>query len=260
MTRDDADEIVRIVCRDPEHTALLMDFDGTLAEIVDHPDDAVPRPEVADLLTLLVSRFARVGIVSGRPVGFLRNRLPVEGVELVGQYGLEHWGDSEVVVDVAARPFAAAVAEVARRAEVQLQDVFVERKGEIAVTLHWRTHEEQASAVTEWAQGTAAELGLTTYPTKMAVELRPPLDVDKGRAVGRLAEGMRVVMFAGDDHGDLSGFAMLDRMVHDGALDAGIKVAVHSVEAPAQLIARADLTVDGPAAMVALLAELAERG
>ncbi len=90
----------------------------------------------------------------------------------------------------------------------------------------------------------------------MAVELRPPVAIDKGHGVERLATGMRTALFAGDDHGDLSGFAALDRMVGLGVLDAAIKVAVYSAEAPAELIADADLTVDGPRSLTDLLASL----
>lgn len=244
--------------RDPSHAAVLMDFDGTLSEIVDHPDDAVPVPGVVELLHRLVGAYGRVGIVSGRPITFLRDRLPVDGLALVGQYGLERWIDGSVVIDDAARPYAAAVAAAADQAATALPGVYVERKGAIALTLHWRTRPDLGARAEEWARGRAAELGLGTYPTKMAVELRPPVAIDKGHGVEALATGMRTALFAGDDHGDLSGFGALDRMVGLGVLDAAIKVAVYSAEAPAELIANADMTVDGPRSLTELLATLVE--
>lgn len=249
-------EALKVLDQDPARTAVLTDFDGTLSEIVDHPDDAIPAPGVVDLLARMVRRFGRVGVVSGRPVAFLHDRLPVPGLTLVGQYGLERWVDGAVAVDAAARPYAAAVAAVARDAEDALPSVYVERKGEIAVTLHWRTRSDLGGAAERWARARAAELGLVTYPTKMAIELRPPVDVDKGRAVEGLADGMAVACFAGDDHGDLSAFAALDRLVDRGLLTAAVKIAVASAEAPAELLARADLVVDGPAAMVQAFGEL----
>jgi trehalose 6-phosphate phosphatase len=91
----------------------------------------------------------------------------------------------------------------------------------------------------------------------MAVELRPPVPVDKGRGVERLVAGHRHALFAGDDHGDLSGFDALDRLVADGSLADAVRIAVRSAEEPAELVARADVHVDGPNALVALLSELA---
>ena len=64
----------------PSDTVLLCDYDGSLAPIVDLPDDAVALPEAIEVLGTLVGRLARVGIVSGRPVEFLAIRLPVPGL------------------------------------------------------------------------------------------------------------------------------------------------------------------------------------
>jgi trehalose 6-phosphate phosphatase len=69
---------------------------------------------------------------------------------------------------------------------------------------------------------------------------------------------METAAFAGDDAGDLAAFDALDRLQRDGTLRAAVRVAVRSNEAPVDLIARADVVVDGPAGLAALLAELGE--
>jgi trehalose 6-phosphate phosphatase len=236
-----------------------MDFDGTVADIVLHPDDSRPRPGVVDLLRALVDRYRVVGVVSGRPVDFLHTHLPVPGLTLVGQYGLERWDEGRIEADPRTTPFLRAVAEAADRAEDELPGVFVERKGRIAVTLHWRREQDQGEAVRAWADRVAVASGLSLYPTRMAVELRPPVGVDKGTAVRALAEDARIAMFAGDDHGDLSAFDALAAQARDGALDAAVRVGVRSPEEPAELVARTDVGVDGPAGFVALLARLVDR-
>ena len=43
----------------------------------------------------------------------------------------------------------------------------------------------------------------------MAIELRPPIDVDKGDAANALIAGFDVAAFVGDDTGDLPAFAEL---------------------------------------------------
>jgi trehalose 6-phosphate phosphatase len=251
-------DAVRLLTRDRARTALLMDFDGSLSEIVAHPDHAVPRPEVVELLHTLVPRFGRVGIVSGRPVEFLADRLPVPGLDLVGQYGLERRVDGRIVVDERAVPFEPRVADAADRADAELPGVFVERKGTVAVTLHWRGHEELASRVRDWADAIVRDTGLIGLPTRRAVELRPPVGVDKGTAVAELAGPAKVAMFAGDDDGDVAAFRSLAALVEAGALDAAVRVGVRSEESPESLLTNVDLMVDGPSGLVAFLRELVE--
>ena len=249
-------ELFRSFIAEPAHAAIVMDFDGSLAEIVDHPDDARPLDGVVGVLEELVARFGRCAIVSGRPVSFLREALCVNGLDLVGQYGLERMVGDEIVVDERARPFADAILAVADAADAELGDVFVERKGSAAVTLHWRTCAERGPAAEVWAHEAAVTHGLTEYPTKMAVELRPPVAVDKGSAVEVLCVGMNAALFAGDDHGDLSAFAALARMQAAGILRQAVRIGVRSAEAPAELIDAADVVVDGPAGLLELLAGL----
>lgn len=239
---------------------MLTDYDGTLAPIVADPDRAVPHPDVPALLARLVARYARVGVVSGRPVSFLRRHLPVEGLALVGQYGLERWDGHRVVTDPAAVPFRAAVAAAAARAEAELapRGVRVERKGDVAVALHWREHPGAGAAALAWARDAARHHGLALAPGRLVTELRPPVPVGKGAAVTDLCRGCRAALFCGDDVGDLDAFDALRRLVTRGGLTVALRVGVRSAEMPAGLAARTDLVVDGPDGVAALLAALVE--
>ena len=86
----DADATVAALTERPGATALLVDFDGSLAPIVDRAGDARPLPDAVPLLARLATGLGRVAIVSGRPVGFLARHLPVDGLALVGLYGMEY--------------------------------------------------------------------------------------------------------------------------------------------------------------------------
>ena len=55
--------------------------------------------------------------------------------------------------------------------------------------------------------------------------------------------GARSVLVAGDDLGDLAAFATAARTA------CGLRVAVRSAEAPPDLLAEADLVVEGPAGL-----------
>jgi len=63
------------------------------------------------------------------------------------------------------------------------------------------------------------------------------------------------VLYAGDDHADLDAFAALDQLAR-GGLDT-LKVAVRGPETPAALVEAADVVVEGPTGLVALLGQLA---
>lgn len=245
---------------DPTRSGVFTDFDGTLAPIVDDPDRARPLPGTSEVLKALAGRFATVAVVSGRPLAYLADHLPDAGeTVLIGLYGLERGHGRPLVIEEApaARAWRAAVDAAAGAAEATAPaPLLVERKG-LAVTLHYR----QAPALARWAgdfaAAQAAATGLVAHPGKMSVELRPPVETDKGTVVDELASGLGAACFFGDDLGDLPTFAALDRLRAAGVTT--LAVAVSGAETPADLIAAADLVVDGPPGALELLRTLADQ-
>src|SRR5205823_4752405 len=122
----------------------------------------------------LARRYARVGVISGRPVSFLLDHLGGRGVELSGLYGLE-WataGDGIAVHPDAAR-WRTVVEEVATTSEAHgPAGMLVERKG-LSVTLHYRADPEQHDAVRRWAEAEGARAGLVVHVARKSYELRP---------------------------------------------------------------------------------------
>jgi trehalose 6-phosphate phosphatase len=119
---------------------------------------------------------------------------------------------------------------------------------------------DRAAEVQSVAADLSARHGLDApLRGRKAVEVRPPIPVDKGSAVAGLLDGMQLAAFAGDDTGDLPAFAALDAAVRDGRLDGAVRIGVRSPEAPAELLDAVDVVVDGPTGLVALLEALAER-
>jgi len=197
-------------------------------------------------------------VVTGRPVAFVRRHLDDPRIAVVGQYGLERDDGAGARTDPRVDAYAGAVAAAATDAERRFPGLSVERKGRVAVTLHWRTAPTAApadAALAAWAE----THGLARFPGRMACELRPPLAVDKGTAVaGLLADaGCTAAAFAGDDHGDLAAFAALADWAGAAAGRVGLRVAVASEESPPLLLTAADLVVAGPDALVDDLAGLA---
>jgi trehalose 6-phosphate phosphatase len=240
--------------RDPTSTALLLDFDGTLAPIVTDPAAAAPLPGAGEALVRLAERFAVVAVVSGRPVAHLRRHLP-SGIDLIGLYGLERFRDGRVEEHPAVAPWRPVVAAAVAAARAELPaGVGIEDKG-LSLTLHVRPRPELADVVREWATATGARTGLEVRQARMSTELHPPVAADKGSVTAALVTGMSTACFVGDDIGDLPAFAALDAFAATGG--AVVRAVVTSSEVAPELVAVADVLLSGPDAVLGLLRALA---
>ena len=225
---------------EPERAALLLDVDGTLAPIVERPEDAAVPEETRGELERLASRYALVACVSGRTSADAAATVGVESVVYVGTHGLE--------LEPEAERWAAAVHEFAAGVAWPPED-----KG-LTVAFHYRgaLDEEAARAELEEVAVRARAAGLHTRFGRKVLELLPPVEANKGTAIRRLLADrqLRRALYAGDDTTDLDAFTALDD------LDVGVRIAVRSPEAPERLLEQADIVVDGPEELVELLGRL----
>ena len=237
----------RLAARAAE-VAVCLDFDGTIAPIVEDPEAARPLPGIVELLGPLADRYAALALVSGRPATYLASHAAAPGVRYLGLYGLEEIVEGRVQVDPrleAARPAVAAAAQdLAGDPAVTASGAHLEDK-RYAVAVHTRRvadPDRWGGPIDQATARVAAGHGLEVVPGRMVWELRPRVRSDKGDAVRRLAaeSGARRLVVVGDDRGDLPAFAVA------ADLGDGLRVAVRSAEAPAELLAAADLAVDGP--------------
>src|SRR6185437_7385351 len=81
------------------HALVGLDFDGTLAPIVDDPARAAPAAGARDAIARLAARVGTVAIVTGRPAATAVEMLGLDRgvplpVEVLGHYGLERWTPS----------------------------------------------------------------------------------------------------------------------------------------------------------------------
>ena len=225
---------------DPARAAVLLDVDGTLAPIVARPELADVPEETRAELRRLVGRYALVACVSGRSGQEARRLVGVEGVVYVGVHGLELAPEAQRWRETL-RPFA------------QLEWPWLEDKG-LTVALHWREapDDRAARAELESVAERAEEAGLEARWGRKVLELRPPVEADKGTAVRTLLQerGLRRALYAGDDTTDLDAFRGLD------GLEVAVRIAVASSEAPPGLRAAADLVVASLAELLEMLRRL----
>jgi trehalose 6-phosphate phosphatase len=235
-----AGDLLERLSAEPEQAAIFLDVDGTLAPIVPRPEDARVPEETRREVARLADRYALVACISGRPGPDAARLVGVDGAVYVGEHGLELETEAERWRE-RVQAFADSV------------DWPVERKP-LTASFHWREAEDEVAAERQLraVAERAREAGLRPRFGRKVLEIRPPVDADKGTAVRRLLAGRSLsrALYAGDDTTDLDAFRGLD------GLELGIRVAVASAEAPPGLREAADVVVENPAEVAELLRRL----
>jgi trehalose 6-phosphate phosphatase len=247
-----------------------LDFDGTLAPIVDDPDSAHIHPDAPGVLLELSGVVRAVAVITGRPA---RKVLALGGLEEVGaeiggtgrelfvfgQYGFERWSSTRRRV-VSPRPpqglsgFLRELPRVLREADAP--DAFVEDKG-LSIAVHTRRLDDPAGAFERLEPGLrdlAERHGMVVEPGRNVIESRSP-GTDKGTVVRDLAKETDAggFVFAGDDLGDVEAFGAVAELREQGL--PTLLVCSASDEESA-LVERSDVVVHGPDGVLALLRRL----
>lgn len=251
---------------DPRRAAVLLDVDGTLAPIVRYTEDAHVPEATRTLLTRIARRYAVVACVSGRRASDARRIVSIGTISYLGSHGTEllRAGSTEAELDPAVRDWSARIQAFGREAdapELRRLRVRIEDKGAI-VAFHWRgaPDEEAARAAIDAIAERAEQGGLRTHWGRKVLEVRPPVRMDKGAGIVSFLEAidgdgdrLDAAVYVGDDATDRDAFRGLGELVEAGVLKRALRVCVGSEEGPSELADEADLVVDGPGGVRALL-------
>jgi alpha,alpha-trehalase len=237
--------------------AVLLDFDGTLSDIVDDPDTAKLVDGAAETLKGLAAH-CDVAVLSGRDLADLAPRVGLSGVWYAGSHGFEitapdgtphHNETAEAAIGV----LEDAAAELRRQFAV-LDGVNVEHK-RYAVAVHYR---KAAPGVVREVIATVHNVGqrsdLRVTNGRKVIELRPNIMWDKGRAlkwiVRQIAHPEAVLpIYIGDD--------LTDEDAFDAARYDGIGIVVrHGEDGDRPSAAR--FALDGPDAVREFIERLAQ--
>jgi len=248
------EEIVRRI--GDREVVLFLDFDGTLAPIVDRPEAAALPEETARVLAELAGRRA-IAIVSGRDLDDVRERVGQGGLTYAGSHGFHLAGPGGLRREHGeAHRFLSALDEAERRLRARLasvEGVQVERK-RYAVAVHHRRAGESAAAAAlrAVAEVERAVPGLRVGEGRKVRELRPALDWDKGKAIGWLLETLGIEasracpIYIGDDVTDEDAFRAIE--------DDGVTIVVRGRRGRT----RARYALESPAAVRDFLVRLDE--
>jgi len=199
---------------------LFLDYDGTLTPLCEHPADATLSPETRSALERCAAREdTDVAIVSGRALTDIREMVGRDDLVYAGNHGLEIEGPHfegfrhEDLVHYRERAEDLAKALHA----VERDGAWTEHKGP-TLTFHVRQVAESARpALLEEARALITSRGYQARTAHSALEARPPIGWDKGRAVLHIlrsrygpswSENVRVI-YVGDDETDEDAFRFL---------------------------------------------------
>ena len=251
---------------EPARTALLFDVDGTLAPIVRDPQTSSVPELTRRLLIDSQMVYRLIGCVSGRQAKEARRIVGIGSIPYSGNHGLELLprGAHEPTVNAEAEAWTDRVHAAALHAFPELREesgLRIEDKGPI-VALHWRGLDDEAAAeaVAEQIAEQAKGQGLLIHRGRSVIELRAPVTSNKADAVHALLDGVDVdnALYVGDDRTDLDAFRALRALQHEGRLKEVLCVGVRSEQTPSELLAEADLLVDGTEGVSSLLSALAD--
>jgi trehalose 6-phosphate phosphatase len=260
-------QALEAILTSPSETLIAADFDGTLAPIVEDPEQAYADPNVVAALGRLGEHVGSVVVITGRParsavrLGRFREVAGLHSMIVLGQYGVERWNAAhdEYVLPPDPPQIKAVAQELPKILDsLDLADARIEDKGR-AIAVHTRSLQDPKAALAKLA-GPLGDLvarhGLVSTPGKYVLEIRAP-GMDKGTALRAIVEetGARQVVFAGDDLGDLPAFWAVRELAAAGV--AGLLVCSASTEEDA-LTKLSDVIVEGPAGLAAWFNQLVE--
>jgi trehalose 6-phosphate synthase/phosphatase len=201
--------------------ALFLDYDGTLCSIQEHPSLAKLSNGMRKALDACAKRDdTDIAIISGRSLGDIRALVDNSALSFAGNHGLEIAGpEMPRFVHEDLVHYRERTQEIGQDLEeLTVDGAWIEFKGP-TLTYHYRSvPENRRRGLIEQAHEIINHAGYQARDAHCAVEARPPIGWDKGRAVLHIlrtrygpawAETVRVV-YVGDDQTDEDAFRFLE--------------------------------------------------
>lgn len=259
----DVDELVRLL-RLPR-AGVVTDIDGTIAPIAATPGAARVDADARHALMRLIPRLALVAALTGRRAADGAGVVRIPELPVVGNHGMEMLIGETLTADPDAAPFAPNVHRVIEelRTAPLPPGTILEDKGPTA-SVHYRlapNHRQARAALFALLEPLAAAEGLFLTEGRALIEIRPPVPINKGRALARLcaAHALDAVVMFGDDLTDVDAFDALRQLRAAGEL-AGLSVGVVAPDgtAPPEVLASVDAIATGVTGIAALLTAVAD--
>ncbi len=232
--------------------ALLCDFDGTLAPIIDDPELARPPDRICSALANLGQHLEVVGIISGRELEFLDQVFsPYSGggshIKLFGLYGAQSndkqfsdllnpkWMNDELE-----QKLLEFISPLLDKIEIETKKT--------GIVLHYRLNPSVAKDVLILAEQAAKEFHLQLTPGKKVIELTIDNQITKATVVDYMRSYLDSICYIGDDYGDILAIDTVNKKVKNG-----LSIAVFSEEMPDELLYMSQLILPNTSAVHELI-------
>lgn len=212
-----------------KNLVFFVDYDGTLAPIVETPDKALMTQDMREVLIGL-SKFPRchLTIISGRKLADLKNMIDIQNITYVGNHGFEVEGpinlNFESLVSIQYEEDLALIKNILMVELSAIQGVWIEDKG-IILTAHFRLATGKVELLAkkifmDVCQNYLDIQRVSIMEGKKVLEVRPPIKWDKGEAAlwilskwqQQLGKDQITTMYMGDDFTDEYAFKALNKV------------------------------------------------
>ena len=229
-------------------TCIFTDIDGSIAAIAANPDAVKISPAMRQALGQL-ARSMHVVALTGRDAANAQRLLGLTSIVYAGNHGVEVWEKGQITFPPEARPLTRQVHALSRASKgpiSEIRGVSIEDKG-FSITYHYRNAPNPREArrqILEYLSKASEARGMPIREGKMVVEVRLPIELDKGVAMQRFISerGIKSAIVIGDDLTDVDSFKMLARLRSEGVVH-GIAIAVLASHTPEELTQLADFSL-----------------
>jgi trehalose 6-phosphate phosphatase len=230
---------------------LITDVDGTISQTAPTPQQAKVTPLCRRYLSALCNQLALVAAISGRPAAEVKSMINIDGMIYIGNHGLERWigGHSEFVKDARAYPPVIEAVTKELSPLLSIEGISIENKG-VTATIQYRlcpNHQLAKRDILAAIENSPHARSLRIMQeSKYAINLLPPVKVDKGTATLNLIQeyNLQGGVYLGDDITDIDAFSAIHAACRD--LDFhGFAIGISSQEMPEKLADEAGFTLNG---------------
>ena len=207
-----------------KYVMLFLDYDGTLTPIVESPAKALISKQTKHLLKRLSANYrCKLAIISGRALQDIKKKIGVRNIIYSGNHGLEIEGPSirfEVPVSFNYKTIIKQIKKELNKRLSPINGVLLEDKG-FSLSLHYRLVDKERIPFvkTTFNEVVSPYLNnkIKTKTGKKVLEVRPPVEWDKGKVALWLLDKQRYILcgksvmpiYIGDDVTDEDAFRAL---------------------------------------------------
>lgn len=207
-----------------KHILLCADFDGTITPIKPRPQEA----KLSKSIRLLLCKIAKakpftVGIISGRSLKDIKEKVDVGGLIYAGNHGLEIACKGKKFIYPAAERFIPLILKIAKKLSRELAafpEIVLEEK-QLSLSLHYRLVSKAKFLRLKEIFFQIVGPYLVSQKIKLTFgkkvwELRPPIEWDKGKAILWLLKRLKtkriLAIYIGDDRTDEDAFRAVNKL------------------------------------------------